>query len=69
MPNDTAAVDHGTRTKRKVCVLSVKYPLEHRALLEAVQERRGDGSLSRTMAAALDAFIELYYPRSIRKDA
>ena len=44
--------------RRKTKVLSVRYPLDRAKLLEAVKEKRGDGTLNETITAALDRFIE-----------
>lgn len=63
----TGKVDRTPR--KKLRVLSTKYPVDRASLLEAVQQRRGDEFLSRTMAHALDRLIEEHFPGSIGEAA
>lgn len=46
-------------------MVSAKYPVERIKLLESIQVRRGDPTLSRTVAYALDRLISEYLPGSI----
>lgn len=64
---DTATVDGQARKPLKV--VSTKYPADRVKLLEAVQERRGDDFISRTVAHALDQLIETHFPGAIREAA
>ena len=72
-PNHGAAMQHTTkvdRTARKrLRVVSTKYPSERVALLEAVRERRGDDFVSQTVRAALDGIIEKHFPGATQKAA
>lgn len=49
--------------------ISAKYPSDRVALLEAVQQRRGDSSISRTIAHAVDRLIEEHFPGAIGEAA
>lgn len=50
-------------------VLSTKYPPDRVALLEAVQARRGDATLSRTICHALDRLINEHFPGAVEEAA
>lgn len=54
---------------RKTTVVSARYPLDRLKLLEAVQARRGDEFISRTVAHALDRVIEDHFPGSLEPAA
>lgn len=62
-----AKVDRPARTTLRV--ISTKYPTDRISLLEAVQKRRGDEFVSRTVAHALDQLIESHFPGSIGEAA
>lgn len=53
----------------RVDFVGTKYPAERKALLLAIQKKRGDVWLSDTVRAALDALIEEHYPGAIRDAA
>lgn len=55
--------------RSRLRVLSTKYPLDRIRLLEAVQQRRGDEFLSRTISHALDRLIEEHFPGSLEDAA
>lgn len=45
-------------------VVSARYPLDRRKLLEAIQAKRGDRHLSDTVAVALDEFVDRHFPKA-----
>lgn len=62
----------GTVDKRRgsrLQVVSTKYPMDRIRLLEAVQQRRGDDFISRTVAHALDSLINAHFPGAIEEAA
>lgn len=65
--NRSEAVDRQAR--KRLRVVSTKYPVERIKLLESIQERRGDEYVSRTVAHALDRLIEEHFPGSIEEAA
>jgi hypothetical protein len=65
--DSAARVDRQAR--RRLKVVSTKYPLEKVKLLEAIQARRGDDYISRTVAYALDQLIEEHFPGAIEEAA
>lgn len=65
--NSSATVDRQAR--KRLRVVSTKYPVEKIKLLEAIQERRGDEYVSRTVAHALDRLIEEYFPGAVEEAA
>lgn len=55
--------------RKRLQVVSTKYPTDRIALLEAVRQRRGDDFMSRTVAHALDRLIEEHFPGAIGEAA
>lgn len=53
----------------KLQVVSTKYPTDRLALLQAVQQRRGDRFISETVRHALDRLIEEHFPGSLGEAA
>lgn len=54
------------KERPRLRVVSTKYPTDRIKLLEAVQERRGDNFMSRTVAHALDKLIEEEFPGALK---
>lgn len=64
--DDTATVDR--REGQALEVLSAKYPVERKKMLEIIRDRRGERFLSETVRHACDRLIEEYFPGAT-KDA
>ena len=60
-------VDRPARRRQEMEVVSAKYPVDRKALLRAVQAKRGDGDLSDTVREALDRMVESYFPGSTKE--